>query len=408
VGSATQPFRTAQKLVDSLRSGETGCLRAGSYAGGMTFRTPGTATAPITVTSYPGEKATVAGLVWVSKTAPFVNVERLYLDGTASSQPSPQVNASDVRFASNDVTNNHTNICFLVGDSNGVYGRADRAVIESNRVHDCGVLPATNHQHGIYLEAATGARIEGNWFYDNADWGVHLYPDADHTVIRGNVIDGNGKGLIVAGTNGQSSDDNLVERNLITNSTIRFNVDAWWPDDSSMPQRNLVSKNCLKAGARDDYHNGGIEPSAAYTLDSNLATNDPGYVNAAANDFRLTATSPCRALFAGNPDTIPGPDGLPKAGRRVRVTLSARKRLVRRGERVRLRGRVRGARVARGTRVAIISSGGRRRVIARGHVRRNGRFSVRPRIRAGCRVVRLRAVVHGVGRSRALRLRLRG
>ncbi|HEU0019697.1 MAG TPA: hypothetical protein VFQ14_05335, partial [Thermoleophilaceae bacterium] len=33
-GSEAQPFKTAQRLADSLAPGQVGCLRAGSYSGG--------------------------------------------------------------------------------------------------------------------------------------------------------------------------------------------------------------------------------------------------------------------------------------------------------------------------------------------------------------------------------------
>ena len=49
-------------------------------------------------------------------------------------------------------------------------------VIERNRIHDCGELPATNHQHGIYVAHAIGTVIRDNWIYDNADRGFSFTP----------------------------------------------------------------------------------------------------------------------------------------------------------------------------------------------------------------------------------------
>ena len=72
-------------------------------------------------------------------------------------------------------------------------------MIEHNRIHDCGVLPATNLDHGIYVAEADHTVIRRNLIYDNADRGVQLYPDADGTVVTGNVIDGNGEGVIFGG-----------------------------------------------------------------------------------------------------------------------------------------------------------------------------------------------------------------
>ena len=63
-------------------------------------------------------------------------------------------------FARNDVTTNHTAICFIVGEP--TYGHARRTLIEGNRIHNCGVMPAANHDHGIYVEEATDTVIRGN------------------------------------------------------------------------------------------------------------------------------------------------------------------------------------------------------------------------------------------------------
>ena len=86
-------------------------------------------------------------------------------------------------------------------------------MIERNRIHNCGELPATNHHHGIYVEASDGARITDNWIYDNADRGVQLFPDAQGTYVARNVIDGNGQGIIFS----RKSANNVVEHNVISN-----------------------------------------------------------------------------------------------------------------------------------------------------------------------------------------------
>jgi parallel beta-helix repeat protein len=410
-GSQTQPFRSTQKLADSLGAGEVGCLRAGSYDG-ADLRQGGEPGAPITLRSYPGERATVTGRFWVARTAPHVVVEGLYLNGrNETNHPSPTISASDVTFRNNDVTNDHTGICFLLGSED--WGRADGAVIEKNRVHDCGRLPAKGFDHGIYVEAATGARVEGNWFYDNADFGVHLYPNADHTVVRGNVIDGNGKGLTIGGDAGQASDDNRVEGNVISNSTRRFNVESWSPDGNPTPQGNVVNRNCLKAGNVDWYHNGGVdkEGTGGISMSGNETVSDTGFESSRAKDFRLSADSPCRKLFAGDPSAVAGPDnafGAMRPAVAPVVTLQVSAPAVSAGTPVKVTGKVVRRRIRRGRRVDIIARyKGRRRVIARTRIRRGGRFAARPRLRLRGGVVRLRAVVHSVGRSRSVPVRIR-
>ena len=80
----------------------------------------------------------------------------------------------------NDITNHHTAICVhLARYSDGPVPRD--VVIERNRIHDCGELPATNLDHGIYVARPTTTMIRDNWIYDNADRGVQLYPDAQDT-----------------------------------------------------------------------------------------------------------------------------------------------------------------------------------------------------------------------------------
>jgi parallel beta-helix repeat protein len=399
---------TVQKLVDSLSAGQTGCLRAGTYSGDVDIRAGG-----ISLRGYPGEKAKVVGEFEVHKAAPHVTVERLYLDGSTASRTSPIINASDATFRYDDVTNRHQGICFVLGDANGVWGRADRAVIERNRIHDCGRLPATNYDHGIYVDGATGVLIQGNWIYRNSDFGVHLYPDAQRTVVRGNVIDGNGMGATFSGNSDQASSNNKLEGNVIANSKVRWNIESWF--GSHAGSGNVARANCLHATNHRSYYNshGGVTTEGGgFTVASNSVA-DPHYLNRSADDFRLAADSRCRDTFAGDPDAVPGPDGelpahRPSARRTRTVRLSAR-RYVRRGRRARLRGRIARALVRPGRRVLIYArANGRRRLVARVRVSRTGRFAARPRVRIAERTVWFRAVVPRVGRSRVVQVRVRG
>ena len=87
-GTAAQPLRTAQALVDSLSRGETGCLRKGDYRADNEVRlgTPG-----ITLTSYPGERAEVTGRLYIAKEAPNSTVSDIDIDGRNDSElPAPR------------------------------------------------------------------------------------------------------------------------------------------------------------------------------------------------------------------------------------------------------------------------------------------------------------------------------
>jgi parallel beta-helix repeat protein len=409
------PGDSVQRLADSLSPGEVGCLRAGTYQESLTVSNGGEPGRPLTLRSYPGEVATLIGRLVIQKTANHVTVEQLVLDGNnANRLPSPTVNGDHVTFRLNDVTNRHSAICFVIGASNVdnsvKWGRAQHTLIEGNRIHDCGVLPAANHDHGIYVEGADDTRIQGNWIYDNADRGVQLYPDAQRSVVTGNVIDGNGTGVVFSGEGGATSNDNLVAGNVITNSRLRPNVESWW-GGPEVGRGNVLRDNCVSGGPRDD-GNGGINSAdGGFSSRGNRAAN-PSFVNRAAKDFRLAPDSPCQSLYGGS-DTLPGVGGsVPVEARHAAqpraLRLRARPGVVRRGRRTVIRGHADLSRVGAGRRVTILARGKRgTHVIGRSKVVAGGAFRLSRRLRPHGRAVRLVAIVRGVARSRPVRLSVR-
>src|SRR5438034_7261570 len=80
-GTEALPLRTAQKLADSLSAGQTGCLKAGTYAGGLAITKGGTQSSPVTITSHPGQRAVIMGRVAVAPRADFVTIADLDLVG---------------------------------------------------------------------------------------------------------------------------------------------------------------------------------------------------------------------------------------------------------------------------------------------------------------------------------------
>jgi parallel beta-helix repeat protein len=284
-GTVDAPFATAGKLVASLASGQTGCLRSGTYQGDLSIRTPG-----VTLAGYPGEHATVAGRVRFEATADNAVVEDLTLDGeNPANYLSPLIYADGVVVRNNDISNGHTAICVHVTTYPGS-APPRGVVIEGNRIHDCGELPATNFDHGIYIAEARDTVIRDNVIYDNADRGVQLYPDADGTLVTGNVIDGNGEGVIFGGNSGSSSDNNVVEHNVITNSSLRYNVESSW--GGPVGTGNVARDNCTIGGAHGDDEGGIQSPSVGFTATDNVVV-DPGYADPLHDNFDLAPGSPC-------------------------------------------------------------------------------------------------------------------
>jgi nitrous oxidase accessory protein NosD len=405
-GTVAEPYATVDKLANSLSPGQTGCLRSAVYQGDVNVNRGGVQGAPTTITSYPGERATVVGRFRVAEPANFVTVMSLDLDGrNAANLPSPTINGDHVTFAANDVTNHHTMICFILGSD--TYGRARDTVIERNRIHNCGQLPATNHHHGIYVEASDRARITDNWIYDNADRGVQLFPDAQDTYIARNVIDGNGQGIIFS----RESAHNLAENNVISNPVLRYNIEDWELTGSG----NVARRNCVWSTRHQG--NGGVQPGMGVATVENKVV-EPGYLDRGDKDFRLRADSPC-LNFA--PTLHPAAKKAPRRG--LAVSLRSSSASVWPGGHLRLRARVvsKNARASAPKRAILkVKRGGK--WLRVGTMRlRGGRYRYRPQlgqrrgavrrfgglhVKRGARVLRLRAHVKGTGRSNVLRIRV--
>lgn len=289
LGTAARPFHSAQKLINVLRPGQTGCLERGTYDVNLRFDHGGRRYAPLTLRSVPGQRARIVGRLYIPQGSNNVRVTDLTLDGrNREALPSPTVNATNAVFSNDDVTNEHTAICFNLG--NPKYGIARGTVIEKSRIHDCGVLPANNHEHGIYLANTIGARVVDNEIYNNADRGIQLYPDAQRTLITGNVIDHNGEGIIISGDERTASSHNLIVGNVITDSVTRADVESAWADSGPVGVGNVVAGNCVFGGAQAIDESGG-----GFTARDNDML-DPHYLDAGAANFSEPKGSPCAAL----------------------------------------------------------------------------------------------------------------
>ena len=290
-GSASEPFASVQHLANTLTAGQTGCVR-GNYTEEVTVTNSGQASAPITITSYPGERATLTGRLWIHQDANYVTVSDMNLNGRNTNElPSPDTNAANTTFTADDVTNEHTAICFDIG-SDTTYGHATNTLIQGNRIHDCGKLPAANHDHGIYVESSTGAQILENVIYDNSDRGIQLYPNAQQTTIEHNIIDSNGEGIIFSGDFGDASSNNTITNNIITNSTLRSDIESWYPAGNPIGENNTVTNNCVWGGTT-----GTIETAQIGFTATNNTTSNPEYQNPTTGDYRINNTSPCANLL---------------------------------------------------------------------------------------------------------------
>jgi hypothetical protein len=294
-GTSRAPLRSVQALIDRLADGQTGCLRSGRYLGARPFHDAYREVRidkRITLRSAPGHRAVVAGRMWVTRRASGARVENLFLDGTnARRLPSPTLNGDRATFRRNDVTN-ATGICFNLGSLD--FGIATGTLLERNRIHDCGWRQSGNLDHGVYVQQAQGTVIRANWIHRNASRGVQLFPNAQSTVVIGNVIEGQADGVRFAGVDGFASSDNVVRSNVIADNR-GYEVDTWWPDD--IGTGNLVEGNCI---------GGTIERAPGFQQARNRFAR-LRFVSARDGDLRLRRDGSCPGVLPRGAARCPGP-----------------------------------------------------------------------------------------------------
>jgi hypothetical protein len=278
-----------QRFVGRLHRGDVGCLR-GTFHTSLSIRRGG----GFKLMSAPGARATIDGVVFLSRTSHDIVLARLRI--RSSDTPTVRINGRRITIRGTDITNNHLGICVAVGGAFEQWGIARGVALLWDRIHDCGRLPATNHDHGVYVEGAVGTVISDSLIYDNADRGIQFFPNAQRSVVTDNVIDGNGEGILFSSetaggaySRAYASSDNLVTRNIISNSRVRANLETWWAGPVGIG--NVAKSNCLWNGAQ-----GNLDLSAGGVLAVANVVANPGFVDRAADDFRLKPGSPCAGM----------------------------------------------------------------------------------------------------------------
>jgi Ca2+-binding RTX toxin-like protein len=176
--------------------------------------------------------------------------------------------------------------------------------------------------------------------------------------------------VIFGGGESSSSDDNLVARNVITDSNLRYNVQSHWQGPTG--SGNVARENCVHGGARPA--NGGIEtPPDGFVARANRTT-DPGF-EPAAGDLRLPAASMCGPTGGATRKGTGGRDRLAgTAGADRIVGLAGADRISGRAGHDRILGGAGNDRIGSGPGRDVVRAGaGRDRVRARG----GGRDAVR-------------------------------
>jgi parallel beta-helix repeat protein len=343
-GSIDKPVQTIRTLALKLQAGETGCLMAG-----QTFFQPangygvlptglkGTAQQPITIRSSPGGWATYTGVLQVDASNVVITGISFGGRGALPNPKNPHILIFGDRVTlERNVITTPKGICIQIGDAS--LGEQDQAVdvkILNNRIFGCGlqnltdgeITPATDSgSHGIYIQNTLRATIEDNYIYDNAVRGVQLWPSAEQTSIRRNILHNNSTNLTIGSCWGGAclntvgrvqSQNTRVHDNVISDANFQF-----YPDDASQVNGdfaagsptagNDVTGNCIwhpdptvRNGTNGTFRlfggNGYDYGQATNPVHGNNTLANPQYVDAGAadhgaKDLRVGAGSGCAGM----------------------------------------------------------------------------------------------------------------
>jgi hypothetical protein len=295
-GTRRAPYRTPARLVRSLRAGETGCLRGGSYdiAPMLVFRRAGEEGKPIELRSWPGERATLTrGTVAVNKGADHVVISGLTIDGTDRDDVTVWVIGDDVTISDDDITNRTKGLsCIFIGSGRWRDASTAGTQIRRNRIRDCGTDAHNDHDHGIYAAQARDAVIADNLITGSDGWGVQLYPESVGVRVLRNTIAGNGGGVIFAGNHSVASANNVVERNVISDARDAQLVQSYW--EGPRGSGNVARRNCFGRAPN------GRTSGPGFGLAQNVIA-DPGYLAPARGDYRVARNGGCDAVIGSPP-----------------------------------------------------------------------------------------------------------
>jgi hypothetical protein len=293
-GSAADCTRTlsaggnVETFLNSLRPGERGCLRGGVYTAdnSISVNVSGTSASPIILAAYPGERAEIRASFRANSSS-YIELEGLYVDASYApltfennrintEQTVNLLSSSSWLLDSVELVNRRT------PDNAGtcVFGGTSRnARITYSWVHQCGELPRTNREHGVYVANSTGMLIEHSWFSDIADRAISYHS---------NVVGAHANGVVVDSRNGAPAFLIGATRDTITENSV-----AYVTGDKSVNvgpagggSGNIFRNNCWNKPA----------DAAAGVSYSNILIATPTFGSYPPN-FKVTGPSSCVAML---------------------------------------------------------------------------------------------------------------
>jgi hypothetical protein len=234
-GSCSKTISPGTDLASSentMSAGQTLCLNSGHYGSTSTLDTvsaSGTSGSPITITSAPGQTATIEGMYYWAGS--YLVVEHLNIDNSSTeydsnggSNPAPcpypisggmDIDASNDTFQDDNI---YESVVLLRGVVIGIgyFSQVNNTIIRYDNISDGGSCNQT--QHLIYNDNGSGSQIYDNWMWnDPYGYAIQLYPNPGDARVYSNVFDGTLNGIVDATAVG----GNQTYNNIAINSVAR-------------------------------------------------------------------------------------------------------------------------------------------------------------------------------------------
>jgi parallel beta helix pectate lyase-like protein len=281
LGTLASPWRTVQKALSTLQPGQRALVRAGTYTQDHVFSRAGTASSPITVAAFPGERPVLHAASSSGDTFPiritgsYLRLQGFVLEnarGTSSTNVYFDGSAHHIELSGNEIR---------FSQDQGVFSEASTSNLHimGNEIHDNGQghVPGQHQSHGVYIEGRNHL-IANNVVYNHPyGFGMQIYPQNTGTIIVSNSVVSSGyAGIVVGGSGGVS--DITIRNNIFAN-----NSQEGVAHDSACPSSTVVDHNVLFGNGSGPLESGcsGINASGGNR------TTDPLFVSFGARDLHL-------------------------------------------------------------------------------------------------------------------------
>jgi hypothetical protein len=321
-GTQAKPFRTITKAATVAKAGTTVHVAAGTYAGNVTTKTSGTASARIRFVSDTKWGAKIVGsgkeAMWTNN-GNYVDISGFDITGPGR--------LGILNYASNTlVSNNHIHNLTVSGGCTGSGGAGvvnatytgSNGDIIGNVVHDIGKPGGCNGVQGIY-SSNKGGKIMNNVVYRASSYGIHLWHAATDVTIVNNTVFANGStgmgGGIVIGV-GDSPGGVQLKNTKVINNLVYKNPRG------GIQQYCYSGQSCIGSGnvtANNLVYGNGTAIQLKVGSATGTVSADPKFVSynpTGTGDYRLQSGSP--AGNKGSASSAPATDILgvarPKGG----------------------------------------------------------------------------------------------